>query len=318
MQTIPAPIAAAMAALKEQIHALTQSEGWLLTQLTQYLLQPPGKQIRPMLVFLGAGACGGITPKAHRGAALVTLLHHATLLHDDVVDKASYRRGRASVNAKWSNQVAVLFGDYLLARVLHLATRHQDYDFLNILAKTSQNMSEGELMQLEKAHQPDTTAQEYLEIIRKKTACFMGDCLSMGATAAGASDNQVHNMQQIGNQIGMAFQIQDDLLDYSTADIGNPQGMDIQQGKFTLPTIEALRTTSAKVQKKITPLLKQDTHTPQQWQTILDFVNNSQGIAYAKEVMRQYGNNALDGLQMLEDSDYKIALLALTHSLIAS
>ncbi len=315
MKKIQELIATEMLALEEQIHALVQSDGYLSQQVAQYAFQALGKQLRPMLVFLSAGACGGITPKALRGAVLVTLLHQASLAHDDVVDEATHRRGRPAIHTVWNNKVAVLFGDYLLAKSLRLATQHQDHDLMALIAETVQVMSEGELHQLEKACTQDTTEAVYLDIIHKKTAHFFGTCLAVGATAAGAPVAQVATLRQVGEQVGMAFQLKDDWLDYGTEDLGKPLGMDLKAGQVTLPLIHALQQASAQQQKEILCILKHSQHPPQQQEKVLAFVRQSASMDYTQKMMLQYQHKALETLANTTSSPYQEGIFELIQQI---
>ena len=311
MQEIQVLLAAEMADLSEQIETLFQQEDRWIQQVAQYAFQAPGKQVRPILVFLVAGACGGITPKTQRGAMLILLLHQASLIHDDVVDEATQRRGRPAINVVWNNKVAVLFGDYLLATSLRLATQYQDHDLLALVAETAQAMSAGELLQLAQARSFDTTEAIYLAIIHKKTAHLFGTCLAVGATAAGASAVQVATLRQVGEHIGMAFQLQDDWLDYGTKDMGKPLGMDLKEGKLTLPLIHALQQVPEKDQKTILHTLKRAKENPQQQEEVLSFVRKSPGMGYTQALMLQYQHKALSALARLASSSYQRFLVQL-------
>ena len=315
LSAVQALITQELEALANTVRQQLQHPARSLTQITQHWLQHPGKQLRPQLVFLAAGMSGGITEKTRRGAALVTLLHSATLVHDDVVDEATQRRGLPAINAVWKNQAAVLFGDYLLAQGLLLAAQHQDYDCLEIIAATTRAMSVGELLQLEKARQLDLAEQDYFEIIHQKTAHLLGACLAIGALSAGALTTQVAQLQQLGEQVGMAFQIKDDLLDYGNGgQLGKEVGMDIKQGKITLPLLYTLQHTSQENRQKIEQALHQQ--EPHPVQEVIALVHASGGITYAQKVMRQYRDAALAHLQALEASGYQEALRSLIHALI--
>ncbi len=316
MKEIQSLIAPEMLALEAQIHASIRSDSRWVQRVAQYVFQAPGKQVRPMLVFLGAGACGGITPKAQRGALLVTLLHQASLIHDDVVDEATHRRGRPTINTAWNNKVAVLLGDYLLATILRLATQHQDHDLLALVSETAQAMSEGELLQLAHVHAFDTTESVYLDIIYKKTAHLFGTCLAVSAIATGASATQVATLRQAGEQIGMAFQLKDDWLDYGTKDMGKPLGMDLKEGKLTLPLIHALQQAPAKKKEEILHTLKYAQRQPQQEEEILSFVSKSPGMGYTQAMMLRYQNKALQTLANTAPSPYQEALCALIQHII--
>ena len=316
MKEIQALIATEMLALEEQIHTLIPKDDHLLQRVAQYTFQAPGKQLRPILVLLAAGAYEGITAKALRGAVLVTLLHQASLVHDDVVDNATHRRGKTSINTVWNNKVAVLFGDYLLAKGFQLATQHQDYDLLALITETAQAMSTGELRQLAQTATCDTTESVYLDIIYKKTAHLFGTCLAAGAMAAGASESQVANMRRVGEQIGMAFQLKDDWLDYGTEDLGKPLGMDLQERKFTLPLIHALQQAPARQRREILNTLKNSQYHPQQQEAILTFVRQSLGMDYTQKMMLQYQQKALELLPNTATSLYQEALFALIQSIV--
>lgn len=316
MQEIQALIADEMITLKKQIKALVKSDSHLLQQVTQHVFQAPGKRIRPMLVFLAAGTRGNINAKVVRGAVLVTLLHQASLIHDDVVDQAIYRRGRPTIGTAWNNKIAVLLGDYLLAKSWRMATQHQDNDLMALIAETAQMMSEGEFLQLEKTHIYDTTESTYLDIIYKKTAHLFGTCLAVGATAAGAPLARVATLRQAGEQIGMAFQLKDDWSDYSTEDRDKPVGMDLQEGLITLPLIHALQRASEQEKKAILYALKQAQQHPQQQAKVLAFVRQSPGMAYTRKMMLQYQHQALQILASIPASPYQKALCTLIAHII--
>ena len=310
------PVAAAMEALADQLRAWVSSDSSLLQEVTQHAFQAPGKQLRPKLVLLIAGACGGITPKAQRGAMLVTLLHQASLVHDDVVDEAMHRRGQPAIQAAWSNKVAVLLGDYLLAKGLHLATQHQDHDLLALIAETAQAMSEGELRQLEHAYQCTATEEVYLDIIHQKTAHLFGTCMAIGAIAAGAADTQVDRLRQAGEHLGMAFQLKDDWLDYGTKDLGKPLGIDLRAGHLTLPLIHALQQAPTQQQQTVLHILKHHSNDPKKQQEVLAFVRQSPGMDYTRQQMYQYQQKALDALAQMAASPYQKALVALIQHIV--
>lgn len=305
-----------MAALSDQVTKLVQHESGWLQKVAQYAFQAPGKQVRSMLVFLGAGVCGGITAKTLRGAVLVTLLHQVSLTHDDVVDEATHRRGKPSINVVWNNKVAVLLGDYLWAKSLHIATQHQDYDLLALIIETAQAMSQGELLQLAQANDFDTTEKISLDIIYQKTAQLFGTCLAVGAITAGASEVQVANMRRAGTQIGMAFQLKDDWLDYGTENQGKPLGMDLKEGKLTLPLIHALKQAPAQQQREILKTIKHARYHPRQHQEALDFVRQSPGMDYTRKIMLQYQKKALKTLINTTPSSYQQALVTLIQQII--
>ena len=302
-----------MAAVTQQMKALLQDQAAFTRDIGKYLLQYPGKQMRPMCVLLAAGACGGITPQAQRGATLAALLHQVSILHDDVVDNATRRRGNPTLHTAWNNKVAVLFGDYLFAKGICLAVQHQDYSLLNIITEVAQAMSEGELLQLAHAHQLHISEEAYLSVIHKKTALLFGASFAMGAMAAQAPQHLVANMKQVGDQVGMAFQLQDDWLDYNTINTGKPLGIDLREGIPTLPLIHALQQASPEERQYIT----QCSRDPQQHSAILAWVRNSSGMAYTQAAVAQYTKAALQGLQQLPASPYRSALHTVIHTITA-
>ena len=220
----------------------------LMDKITHYIVKRKGKQMRPMFVFLTANLCGGVTERTYRAANLIEMIHTATLVHDDVVDDANKRRGFFSVNALWKNKIAVLVGDFLLSKGLQLAAKYKDYDFLEIISAVTKEMSEGELLQIEKARRLDIKEDIYFEIIRQKTATLIAACCATGASSAGANEEEVEKLRLLGEKIGIAFQIKDDLFDYesSVSLIGKPVGIDIKERKMTLPLIYALNNSSRK------------------------------------------------------------------------
>jgi octaprenyl-diphosphate synthase len=283
-----------------------------------YLLQAPGKQLRAKLVLLIAGALGNITLQTRRGAALVTALHQASLVHDDVIDEAIDRRGRPSVNAVWGNKKAVLLGDYLLAKAIAMAIEAQDYTLLAMISKAAQAMSEGELLQLEQSSELAITEATYLEIIHKKTASLMAACCSMGALSANATVEQVETMYKIGEQLGMAFQIKDDLLDYlgykDLAKLGKAAGMDIKGKKITLPLIYALQQADEHACQEIRHLISLYSHNPETFQQVVTFVHTLGGITYAQKKMDAYRDKALQLVDSwLQPSPYKKLLAELIY-----
>jgi octaprenyl-diphosphate synthase len=281
-----------------------------IKQLTQYSFQQRGKQLRPQLVLIVAGMLGGnITEKTHRGAALISLLHHASLIHDDVVDEATSRRYIKTVNSVWDNKTAVLFGDYLLARSLQIAIANQDYDFLPMLISVVQAMSEGEIIQLKEAQTMRVCEATYLQIVHKKTASLLGTSCAIGAVSISATPEQIKIMYEIGEQLGMAFQLNDDLLDYSiTTDAGKSKFMDLKSRTLTLPLIYALQQASASKVQYILSLIKtyNTTADAKMAQEILSFVDSLDGINYTLRKIAHYRQTVLDlAISHLPDSPYK-------------
>lgn len=293
-----------------------QSKVPLLDTIMNFIIKRKGKQIRPTLVFLAAGVCGSIDDSTYRGAALIELLHTATLVHDDVVDDANYRRGFFSVNALWKNKVAVLVGDYLLSRGLLLSIDNNDFEFLRIISKAVREMSEGELLQMEKARRLDITEEVYFEIIRQKTATLLSACCAVGASSAKASESDIRMMADFGEKLGIAFQIKDDLFDYGTAEIGKPVGIDIKEKKMTLPLIYALNQAGWWEKKKIINIIKNNSDDPGKVAEVIAFVKSSGGLEYATKVMDKYFKAARDCIAPFADSAYKTSLYGLISYVI--
>ena len=267
----------------------------LLDKITHYIVKRKGKQIRPMFVFLTAKALGGITESTHRGAALIELLHTATLVHDDVVDESYERRGFFSINALWKNKIAVLVGDYLLSRGLLLAIDNQEFRQLQIVSGAVRQMSEGELLQIEKSRGVNVDEGIYFDIIRQKTATLIASCCACGAASAGADDETIEKMRSAGEKIGIAFQIKDDLFDYGLGGkIGKPTGNDIREKKTTLPLIHAINNSKNGEGKRILRVFKREKKSKKDVASVVDFVLNSGGIEYAEGKMRTIATEALD------------------------
>lgn len=285
----------------------------LLDKIMTYIVKRKGKQVRPLFVFLSAGATGIINDSTFRGAALIELLHTATLVHDDVVDDSNYRRGFFSVNALWKNKIAVLVGDFLLSKGMALALENKDFHLLTIVNTAVQQMSEGELLQMEKARQLDINEEIYYEIIRQKTASLIASCCSVGASSAKASDELVDVMGKFGEAVGMAFQIKDDLFDYGDDEIGKPVGIDIKEKKMTLPLIHSLSKASWLEKRRIISIVKNNSEDPKKVKQVIDFVKQSGGIDYANKKMKEYFDQAMGILEGLPASDYKTSLVDLVQ-----
>jgi octaprenyl-diphosphate synthase len=311
---IQTPIAAEMLAFEQKFRASVRSRVRLLDKIMRYIVKRKGKQMRPMFVFLAAGAAMGKTQEAtYRGAALIELLHTATLVHDDVVDDAEYRRGFFSINALWKNKIAVLVGDYLLSRGLLLSIDNGDFNLLKIVSEAVREMSEGELLQIEKARRLDITEEIYFEIIRQKTASLIASCCAIGAASAGAGEDLVQQMHAFGEKVGMAFQIKDDLFDFGDEEIGKPVGIDIKERKMTLPLIYALNNASWAEKKTQIFRIKNLSNRPKEVRKVIDFVKGSGGIEYATKVMEQYVTEAMAILEALPPSNYRTSLEQIVH-----
>lgn len=308
LKQIQVPIEAEMAQFEHKFRDFMKSKVKLLDHITNYIVKRKGKQMRPMFVFLTAGVCGTINESTHRGAALIELLHTATLVHDDVVDGADYRRGFFSVNALWKNKIAVLVGDYLLARGLLLSVDNGDYNLLRIVSNAVKEMSEGELLQSYKARKLDVDEEVYYEIIRQKTASLIASCCSVGASSVGSENGDIEKMRLFGEKVGMAFQIKDDLFDFGDDEIGKPVGIDIKEKKMTLPLIYALRHSDWLTKRKIIYLIRNRSEDKKAVNEVIDFVKKSGGLEYAKEKMDGFYHEALAILKEFPESVYKTSL----------
>ncbi len=317
LKQIQAPIANEMADFEKKFRSFMQSKVKLLDHITHYIVKRKGKQMRPMFVFLTSGVSGGITESTYRGAALIELLHTATLVHDDVVDDANYRRGFFSINALWKNKIAVLVGDYLLSRGLLLSVDNGDFGLLRIVSNAVRDMSEGELLQIAKARNLDITEEVYYTIIRQKTASLIASCCAVGAVTAGAQDKEVEKMRLFGEKVGMAFQIKDDLFDYGEDVVGKPVGIDIKEKKMTLPLIYALNNAPWMEKKKIIFMIRNKSKNKKAVQEIIQFVKNSGGLEYAQKIMQDFYKEALEVLESFPKSNYRDALSDLVTYTIA-
>ncbi|SFH41299.1 polyprenyl synthetase family protein [Pedobacter insulae] len=305
---IKLPIATEIDAFEAKFKASMQSDAPLLNRITHYIVKSKGKQMRPMFVFFAAKLCGGIVESTHRGAALVELLHTATLVHDDVVDNAYERRGFFSINALWKNKIAVLVGDFLLARGLLLSVNNNEFALLKIVSEAVQQMSEGELLQIEKVRRMDISEELYFDVIRQKTASLIASCCACGAASAGADEQTIEKMRLFGEKVGIAFQIKDDTFDFGTDDVGKPLGIDIKEKKVTLPLIYALNSVDKAERKRVINLVKNHQDDPKKIQAIIDFVNSKQGVHYANQKMLEYQQQAFDVLYTFEESEARIGL----------
>jgi octaprenyl-diphosphate synthase len=281
----------------------------LLDKITHYIIKRKGKQMRPMFVFLTAGMCGTITETTYRAASLIELLHTATLVHDDVVDDSNLRRGFFSINALWKNKIAVLVGDYLLSKGLLLSLESDDHKLLQIVSNAVKEMSEGELMQIEKARRLDIKESIYFEIIRKKTASLIASCCACGASSVGMDDDTVEKMRLFGEYAGIAFQIKDDLFDYDAGNsTGKPNGTDIRDRKMTLPLIYILNNSSLIDKRNIINTVKNHNSDPERVADLVTKVNQGGGIRYTREKMMEYREKALGMLAGFPDNEYRRSL----------
>ena len=317
LKDIQAPVKQEMNEFELKFRQSMKSKVMLLDKIMDYIIKRKGKQIRPLFVFLTAGIIGNINEATHRGAALIELLHTASLVHDDVVDNAHYRRGFFSINALWKNKIAVLVGDFLLSKGLLLSLKNDDFGLLRIVSNAVQQMSEGELLQMEKARKLDITEELYYEVIRQKTASLITSCCEVGASSGGGTEKDISKMGIFGTNVGMAFQIKDDLFDYENAAIGKPTGIDIRERKMTLPVIYALKQSTssevAMIKKMISDSEKKSTNVKK----VIEFVVAKGGIDYATKKMNDFLLEAIAILKTYPDSVYRNSLEQLLAFTIA-
>ncbi len=308
LNSIQAPIEGEMKEFEVRFKASVKTKVLLFDKIMNYIVKRKGKQMRPMFVFLSAHLVGDIKDTTYRGAALIELLHTATLVHDDVVDDANYRRGFFSVSALWKNKIAVLVGDYLLSRGLLLSIDNGDYHLLRIVSHAVKEMSEGELLQIEKARKLDITEAVYFDIIRQKTASLIASCCAVGVASVTQDEALVEKARALGESVGMAFQIKDDLFDYGEAEIGKPLGIDIKEKKMTLPLIRALSQANGSTKRRIKYIIKNQSHKTKKVKEVIAFVKSTDGLTYTESVMNDYYNEALNLLNEFPDSEYRTSL----------
>ncbi len=280
----------------------------LLDTVMKYIIKRKGKQLRPMFVFLSAKLHGEINESTYRAAALVEMLHTATLVHDDVVDEAMERRGFFSINAVWKNKIAVLVGDYLLSKGLLLSTDNGEFEQLRILSEAIKQMSEGELLQIEKTRKLNIDEAIYFEIIKNKTASLLSSACGVGAYSTTQNDTITNQMKLFGEKAGIAFQIKDDLFDYGTENVGKPTGNDIKEKKMTLPLIYTLNNVDNKTMREIIYIVKNNNTDKQKVKWVIDVVEKTGGIKYATTKMHQYRDEALEILNQYPNSEVNNAL----------
>lgn len=304
------PIRPEMERFETKFRESMSSKVALLNRITHYIVNRKGKQMRPMFVFLVAKILneGKINERTYRGASVIELIHTATLVHDDVVDESNKRRGFFSINALWKNKIAVLVGDYLLSKGLLLSIDNGDFDLLRIISVAVREMSEGELLQIEKARRLDITEDIYYHIIRQKTATLIAACCALGACSVKPDSSDVETFRKFGELCGMAFQIKDDLFDYGSRAIGKPTGIDIKEQKMTLPLIHVLNTCSKDKKKWLINSIKNHNKDKKRVKEVITFVKEKGGLEYAVQKMLEYKNEALRLLENYPTSEYKDAL----------
>lgn len=315
---IKMPIENEMELFEKKFSNSMSSKVSLFNRITHYVVNRKGKQMRPMFVFLIAKMCnnGEVNERTYRGASVIELIHTATLVHDDVVDDSNRRRGFFSVNALWKNKIAVLVGDYLLSKGLLLSIDNDDFDLLKIISVAVREMSEGELLQIEKARSLDITEEVYFEIIRQKTATLIAACCAMGAQSVNASTEVVENMRKFGELIGTAFQIKDDLFDYGEEKIGKPTGIDIKEKKMTLPLIYTLNHISNKERNWLINSVKNHNRDRKRVKEVITLVKEKGGLEYASEEMKKYQQKALQLITNFPPSPYKDSLELMVNYVI--
>ncbi len=317
IRKIQAPIKTEMNLFEDKFKKSLSSNIILLDKIMHYIIKRKGKQMRPMFVFLTAKLFNKFNEKTYRAASMIELLHTATLVHDDVIDEANFRRGVFSINALWKNKVAVLVGDFLLSRGLLLAVKNKEYELLEIMSATVQDMSEGELLQIEKARKLDITESVYYEIIRKKTASLIAACCSSGANSVEESNIMIEKMRVFGETAGIAFQIKDDLFDYSKNTlIGKSTGIDIREQKMTLPLIYTLNSVDKKLKNYIINIIKNHNKNEKKVGEVIELVKQNGGLDYAKKIMLKFYNEALEILGDFEDNEAKTSLQLLLDYVI--
>ena len=310
---IKRPIDHELKAFERHFRESMKSNVALLDKITYYIVKRKGKQMRPMFVFLSAKLLGEMKETSYVAASLIELLHTATLVHDDVVDNADKRRGFFSINALWKNKVAVLVGDYLLSQGLLLALENEQYQLLQIMSTAVKEMSEGELLQMEKARRLDIKESVYYDIIRQKTASLFSAACAAGMASSTEDADAIQRMRTFGEKAGIAFQIRDDLFDYGTEDVGKPLGIDIKEKKMTLPLIHALEQAPKAERKRIIRLIRKHHEEDDKVREVIEFVRHSGGLDYARRAMLDYRQAALDVLRTFPASDARQSLEDLVY-----
>lgn len=313
VKEIMAPITEEMKEFELRFRSSMKSKVPMLDKVTHYIIRRKGKQMRPMFIFLTAKMLGTVNDKTYDTATLVELLHTATLVHDDVVDDANERRGFFSVNALWKNKIAVLVGDYMLSKILLLSIEKNNAALLEIVARSVREMSEGELLQIEKARTLDITEEVYFNVIKQKTASLISTCCEGGALSVDRTD-MTEKMRLFGENVGIAFQLKDDIFDYGTpGNIGKPTGHDIRERKMTLPLIYVLNNSTKQVRKEIFNIVKNHNENPKKVKRAIDLVIENGGIEYTYNKMLEYKERALNLIAEQPESDAKSALLGLVE-----
>lgn len=319
VEQIKEPIYEEMELFEEKFTASMSSKVALLNRITHFIVNRKGKQMRPMFVFLTAKMLnqGKVNERTYRGAAVIELIHTASLVHDDVVDDSNLRRGFFSVNALWKNKIAVLVGDFMLSKGMLLCIENEDFDLLKIISVAVREISEGELLQIEKARKLDITEEVYYNIIRQKTATLLAACCAMGARTVQDDDQIVEKMRLFGEYIGMAFQIKDDLFDYGETAIGKPTGIDIKEQKMTLPLIYTLNNVSTAEKNWLIQSVKRYNRDKKRVRQVIEKVKAAGGLTYAEKKMEEYRQKALELLLEFPQDPYRDALELMVNYVIS-
>ena len=318
IEKIKEPISFEMELFEKKFRLSMSSKVALLNRITHYIVNRKGKQMRPMFVFLSAKMVsnGQLSDRTYRGASVIELIHTATLVHDDVVDDSNQRRNFFSINALWKNKIAVLVGDFLLSKGLLVCIDNNDFDLLKIISVAVREMSEGELLQIEKARTLDITEEVYYDIIRQKTATLIAACCSLGAASVKPNSNDIEILRKFGELIGMAFQIKDDLFDYGTRKIGKPTGIDIKEQKMTLPLIYTINNCTTKERNWIVNSIKCHNKDQRRVKELIELVKNKGGLDYAVEKMKYFQSEAIKLIKNYPESHYKDALVMMVNYVI--
>lgn len=317
IKDIKQPVSKEMALFESKFKNSLKTSVPLLDKIMHYIIKRKGKQMRPLFVFLTAKLFNNVNESTYTAASLIELLHTATLVHDDIIDEANFRRGVFSINALWKNKISVLVGDFLLSRGLLLAVENEQYQLLKIMSTAVKEMSEGELLQIEKTRRLDITEEVYFEIIKKKTAALISACCEAGAASTNAHKNDILKMRSFGEKAGIAFQIKDDLFDYTQNPlIGKPTGIDIREKKMTLPLIYTLNNSDKKTKAFIINTIKNDSKNSKKIEQIINIVKEKKGLEYAKNKMELFVNEALKILKEFENNESKSSLINLVEYVV--
>lgn len=318
VELIKLPIKNEMELFEKKFSNLMISNVSLLNRITHYVVNRKGKQMRPMFVFLSAKIISSeiVSDKVFRAASIIELIHTATLIHDDIVDSSNMRRGFFSLNALWKNKIAVLVGDFLLSKGMLLCIDNDDFDLLKIISNSVKDMSEGELLQIEKARKLDIDEQTYFDIITKKTASLIASCCALGAAASNGSNEKIEFFRKLGEKVGIAFQLKDDLFDYGSKKIGKPIGVDLKEKKLTLPIIYAINNSSKLKKRWLMNSIKNHNKDSKVIKEVIDYVKDTGGIEYTTSKLMSYHQSALSDLKKLDDSEYKKSLKKLINYVI--